>query len=88
MGSEVQDRIDFPYALLPNRDNIKANIDKAITVKEYANRFGYSVRHVQKLWKQRRLDGIKLRGHIFLLPTAPVLRRETRRLAEVRKKIK
>jgi AraC-like DNA-binding protein len=76
----------FPYALLPNRDNIKANIDKAITVKEYAQRFGYSPSYVCRLWKQRRLDGIKLRGHIFVLPNAPVLRYETKKLAEVQKK--
>lgn len=88
MGSEVQDRIDFPYALLPNRDNIKAYIDKAITIKEYAQRFGYSSGYVRRLWQQRRIEGIKLRGHIFVLSTPPVLRHETKKLLEVRKKVR
>lgn len=71
---DTESEREYPEFLKPNRTDIKANIDKALTVKEYAKKFSYSRHSVTRFWQNQRVDGIKIDGHLFLLPNPPILR--------------
>jgi hypothetical protein len=58
---------DFPISMLPDRDKIKDNWDKAISIKDYAKKHKYSVTHVRKLCRLERLDCLKLLGRWWIL---------------------